>query len=515
MKNIISLIIVSLFIVACSSSKNTKCKMSFVTKKILLLFFWVMCFNSFAQNEFHTYTKNDGLTSSNILSIKIDYKGIIWAATNSGVNAFTGESWMPVKSISDNNGHNKNLGRVISMFEAINGDLWIVTEKGLFLFNGSYWTFFNDRNNDGFQITDIFEDRRGWIWIMLEKSGSLKEISDIGFSFIDGKIQMYNGERWYKFTDDIGGSAAILIGDPLEYFTSHIQDGQGNIWVTSLDGLYKFDSIKWVKYNEEHLPSDMCCEVVETTDKEIWVATRYGIAKQADDEWIKYEKNRGIKGNFINDLFQDKARRIWAITSKDNRFKSLCVYENDKWKPFFKDNVKIKGSINRLVDFEDQLIAFSKKGLSSFDGENWTNLISKYEIVDDNFTNLVIAKNRTLWFAAENGIYNLNNDGIRLVYSPENNWKVTTVFESYTGGIWVGTKKNGVYMINGEKNKHYTIDNGLNDNYIKEVFEDKKKNIWVVTNGGISRFELPDKSLSRHKKIVNSHILRIDKISEF
>ena len=501
--------------VACSSSKNTQCKMSFATNKILLLFFWVMCFNSFAQKEFHTYTKNDGLTSSNILAVKIDYKGIIWAATNSGVNAFTGESWMPVKSISDNNGHNKNLGRVISMFEAINGDLWIATEKGLFLFNGSYWTFFNDRNNDGFQITDIFEDRRGWIWIMLEKSGSLKEISDIGFSFIDGKIQMYNGERWYKFTDDIGGSAAILIGDPLEYFTSHIQDGQGNIWVTSLDGLYKFDSIKWVKYNEEHLPSDMCCEVVETTDKEIWVATRYGIAKQADDEWVKYEKNRGLKGNLINDLFQDKARRIWAITSKDNRFKSLCVYENDKWKPFFKDNIKIKGSINRLVDFEDQLIAFSRKGLSSYDGENWTNLISKYEIVDDNFTNLVIAKNRTLWFAAENGIYNLNNDGIRLVYSPENNWKVTTVFESYTGGIWVGTKKNGVYMINGEKNKHYTIDNGLNDNYIKEVFEDKKKNIWVVTNGGISRFELPDKSLSRHEKIVNSHILRIDKISEF
>ncbi len=81
--------------------------MSFATNKILLLFFCVFFVSLNAQNEFITYTKSDGLTSSNILTTKVDYKGIIWAGTNSGINAFTGKEWVPIKSITDKNGDNK------------------------------------------------------------------------------------------------------------------------------------------------------------------------------------------------------------------------------------------------------------------------------------------------------------------------------------------------------------------------------------------------------------------------
>ena len=104
-----------------------------------------------AQNEFTTYTKSDGLTSSNIFITKVDHKGIIWAGTNSGINAFTGNEWIPIKSITDNTGKKRNLGRVSEIFEAINGELWVVTEKGLFIYNGSYWTYFNDAENDPYK----------------------------------------------------------------------------------------------------------------------------------------------------------------------------------------------------------------------------------------------------------------------------------------------------------------------------------------------------------------------------
>jgi len=92
------------------------------------------------------------------------------------------------------------------------------------------------------------------------------------------------------FPDKIGGSAAVTIGDPMEYFTSHLQDEQGNIWITNLDGLYKFDGKKWTNFNKEQLPSDICNKVIESSDNEIWVATRHGIAKQVGNKWVKYEK---------------------------------------------------------------------------------------------------------------------------------------------------------------------------------------------------------------------------------
>ena len=83
----------------------------------------------------------------------------------------------------------------------------------------------------------------------------------------------------------------------------------------------------------------------------------------------------------------------------------------------------------------------------------------------------------------------MSGDSLQLICSPEKNWKVTSIYESSTGEIWVGTEKNGVYVISKLENIHYTVTNGLNDNYIKEVFEDKKKNVWIVTKGGISRFD--------------------------
>ncbi len=463
--------------------------MSFATNKILLLFFCVICFTSIAQNEFITYTKSNGLSSSNILTTKVDYKGIIWAGRNSGVNAFTGEEWIPIKSITDNKGDDKNLGRVSRIYETIVGELWVVTEKGLFLYNGNYWTFFYDADNDGFIVTDIFEDRRGWIWVLLEKQSSLKDISDIGFALVEGRVQTFNGNLWYKYLSKIGGSAAVTIGDPMEYFTSHMQDEKGNIWITSLDGLYKFNGKKWVEFNEEQLPSDICNKVLETQNNEIWVATKHGIAKQAGDHWVKYEKNRGIKGTDTYDLFEDEEKRLWTTTKKDNRFNSLCVYEGGKWKPFFKDDIKSKGNRVQLIDFEDQLIVFSKKGPSLYDGKNWTSLINKYGIADDNFVNLTVVKNKSLWFSGERGLDNLVGDSLLLVYTPEKSWSVNSIFESSDGEMWIGTDKNGIFVIGESEDKHYTIDNGLASNQIKEIFEDKQKNVWVVTKNGISRFQ--------------------------
>jgi len=447
-------------------------------------------FSANAQNEFTTHTKNDGLTSTNILSTKVDYRGIVWAATNSGINAYVDDGWIPIKSIADKNGKEVKIGRVSNIFESLNGELWVVSEKGLFVYNGKHWTHFYDGDNEGFVVTDIFEDRRGWIWILLEKKRSLKDIGDLGFALTEGKIQTYNGYQWYKHEGEIGGSAAVTIGDPMEYFTSHTQDEQGNIWITNLDGLYSFNGKKWAKFDEEEkqLPADICNKVLETNNNEIWVATRHGIAKQKDGSWVKYEDNKGLKGKNISDLFEDNQNRLWATTKKDNRFSSLCLYENNIWKPYNKDDIKIVGSIDQLIDFDDQLIAFSKSGVSLFDGKKWINLIKKNKIKDDKYTGVTVTRDKSVWFAGQKGLYRLNSTGLQLVYSPNKSWKVTTIFETNTGEIWVGTEKKGVCVIGSTSNKHYTVNNGFNDNYIKDIFEDKQNNIWVVTKGGISKY---------------------------
>lgn len=462
--------------------------MSFATNKILLLFFCALFISSNAQNEFKTFTKSDGLTSSNISFTHLDSKGIIWAATNSGINAFTGKKWISIKSISDDNGRDKTLGRVLKISETSKGELWIATEKGLFNYNRQYWTYFSDQDNKEFYVKDIFEDKKGNIWVMLEKKMETKDIGDIGFSIVEGLVQMYNGSQWFDFPGLIGGSAAVVIGEPKEYFTSIIQDEKGNIWVTSLDGLYIYNGRTWIEYNDEDLPSDKCYKVIETSDNIIWVATSNGIAKQKDNEWIKYEKSKGIKNNLTYNLYEDSQSRLWAFTRKDHKFKALCFYENDKWQSCFSSDIQLKGEITQLIEFNNKILAFSTKGISLFYNDKWHNLEDIYKFDDDKYSAIKKVNDNSIWFTTENGLYHLNND-LEKVFSAESKWKVTSVYESSNAEIWVGTEKNGLYMINNLGNSHYTTDNGLKDNRINEIFEDKNKNIWVVTRNGISQLK--------------------------
>ncbi len=465
--------------------------MSFATSKVLsllLLMFWL---SATSQYEVVTYTRSNGLSSNSILVTKVDSKGIIWFGTSNGISAYTSDSLIPVKSISDNKGYQKNIGRVNEIYEATNGEIWIVSEKGIFIFNGKHWTHFNDTENDGFHIVDVFEDRRGWIWLTYEKHQSLKDVGNFGFSLVEGIVQMYNGFQWIKFPNDIGGTAAITIGDPVQYFTSLMQDEQGNIWFTNLDGTYKFDEPEWVKYDKEILPSDICNKVIETKKHEIWIATKYGVSFKKDSTWVNTENIRGIKGNAVVDLFEDRLGRVWLTTEKDNRFKFLCLFDNGKWTAYSKDHIKLKAEINKLVDYNGNVLAFSKKGISVFDEKKWTNLISKNKIDDNNFSNLIESRNKSIWFAGREGLYKLSDEGIEIAYKPEDSWKVTQIFENKDGDIWVATEKQGAFLINETDSVIYNTDNGLSDNYIKEIFEDKKDNIWIVSKSGISKINLP------------------------
>ena len=460
--------------------------MSFATNKILLLCFCVFTFSSISQSQFKTYTKSEGLTSSNILFTYVDSKGVVWVATNLGLNAFTGKEWTPIKSITDSQGEKQNLGKVTKIFETQSGHLWVATEKGLFYYNRKYWTHFSDKKNNIFFIKKIYEDSKNRIWVMLEKRNNLKDIGNVGFSIAEGKLQMFNGSQWFDFPGLIGGSAAVGVGEPKDYFTSFIEDTDGNIWISSLDGLYIYDNQTWTEFNGEVLSSDKCYKVLQTSDNEIWVATSFGVAKQDGEEWIKYEKNKGIKDNIAYDLFEDNENRLWAFTRKDQKFKALCYYEDDKWKSYFSKDIHLKGEI-KLINLNDELLAFSPKGIAVFNGKQWKSLSSIYSKEISEVKVFTPGNNNCIWFASQNEILQLTKTELKSFFSFDKKMKITSIFESSKNELWVGTDKSGVYKINQTNTQHLTISNGLNDNHIFEIFEDKRNNIWVVTRNGISK----------------------------
>lgn len=462
--------------------------MRFATNKILTLFFCFIIFNVYSQKNLTTYTKDEGLSSSNILFSHVDSKGIIWAATNFGISVYYSGKWTSIKYIEGNDGQNKYLGKVLKIFEAKNSDIWIATNRGLFYYNRKYWTYFSDSENSSFEISTIFEDSFNNIWIFLEKENGLKDVNQIGFTMLEGKVQIFGGSQWITFTGVIGGSAAVRIGAPPDYFTSYLIDSKNRIWITSLDGLYLYDGKRWSEYNEEQLTSDRCYKIFESNSNEIWVGTANGIANNVSGKWKKFEKSKGINGNIIYDFYHDKQNRLWAFSSKDNSFNSLLILNKSKWKTFTNKDLKVKGNIDNIFDFHDKLLISSSRGLSVFNNSNWQNINRIYDVdIDDVYIIKEIAEG-TLYFADRTKLYKLNDKGLTEVYEHNGKWQPNIIISDSKSRLWIGTERDGAFLFENDKFvSNYNTENGLTDNHIVSIFEDKQSNVWLISRNGISK----------------------------
>ena len=66
---------------------------------------------------------------------------------------------------------------------------------------------------------------------------------------------------------------------------------------------------------------------------------------------------------------------------------------------------------------------------------------------------------------------------------------VTNVFEDSKGNIWLGTLQNGIAKYNGEELKYYTTKDGLPSDRATRVIEDDKGTYWISTGAGLCKFD--------------------------
>ncbi|WP_109829779.1 hybrid sensor histidine kinase/response regulator transcription factor [Reichenbachiella versicolor] len=75
---------------------------------------------------------------------------------------------------------------------------------------------------------------------------------------------------------------------------------------------------------------------------------------------------------------------------------------------------------------------------------------------------------------------------------------ILPITESSTGKIWIGTLGGGVNILNENTDtfQKITTDDGLSNNSIKALLEDDNGNMWLSSNKGISKIDLPSMSIS-------------------
>jgi signal transduction histidine kinase/ligand-binding sensor domain-containing protein/DNA-binding response OmpR family regulator len=293
-----------------------------------------------------------------------------------------------------------------------------------------------------------------------------------------------------------------------------LQDSQGFMWFGTEDGLNKYDGYKFTVYkhdpdNPNSLSHNYVWSIHQDQSGILWIATSNGLNKfdLAHETFVYYQhddKNpNSISHNDVRAIVEDNTGALWigthggGLNNFDRKTEKFVHYQHDeKNKHSLSDN-KIYWDGSLYVDSAGTLwIGTEQGGLNKFNRDTKTFVRYQHDANDpnslsNNYINHIYEDSAgALWIATTEGLNKFDRDSetfVRYLGDESINYLYQ---DRISKTFWIGTDGSGLYQFNPktETSTHYPYNannpNGLNNNYIDTIYQDKAGTLWFGTWGG-------------------------------
>lgn len=431
---------------------------------------WNKQANTFKHFSFDANVKGS-LSANNVNTVYEDAVGNVWAGTVDGLNRYDDktDSFRVYRKDSKNpTALRDNVVRALC--SAGDGKLWVATELALELFDpiANTFTHFQQSTKDvrslsSSSVSSLLVDDQGILWVGTYAKGINK------YDKNQFKFNLYKNFG----TDALNINANIV--------TSFSEVPKGDIWLgTDGTGLYRWSraSNTFEGFNpaakENYFPSlAVLCMKLSRQKDYLWVGTYdEGLAKVNLKTKARTYYKSGKGANSLNNqsvyaLLEDAKGNIWIGTNGGGV--NVLNPATNQITPIVLKVGKHKNSANYIrALYEDK------------DGNIWIGTIAhgiiRYNPNTGNYTAYSKAAN------------NLGSDA------------VFSIFGDIKGNIWVGTMGGGLCLFNPAQNNftRFTEDQGLANNIVNCILEDKFGLLWLSTDNGISNFNPVKKTFKNY-----------------
>ena len=94
-----------------------------------------------------------------------------------------------------------------------------------------------------------------------------------------------------------------------------------------------------------------------------------------------------------------------------------------------------------------------------------------------------------IWMASWEGVFKYDGKSFTNVISKMSSARFFSVLEDRKGNFWFASIGSGVYYYNGKSFRNFTTKDGLANDRVTHIYEDKTGDIWFGTEGGASRYD--------------------------
>lgn len=378
----------------------------------------------------------------------------------------------------------------------------IASDEGLIIFqyNRVKYKFNQSKSGKTLQVKAVALDKNRNI-IFLTSNGSIYKIENYNLVEIYNSNNNYskfsilidqNNFIWAGFDDGIlrienkkENFIGYANGLPHQVVTCLFEDREGNIWIGTLNGIAKLNSLAIKNYPSLFPKVTSSIYKILKSGKEISVFSDEGVSvfNTLNSTYINYPFNFSNHNN-VNDAIELNGNSKLIATNN-----GLYIWQGNKinLSPLNSQIVskKIlsleKGSGNKIYVGTDS-------GLFIFQANKLIDYLSVDNILPSNEINsILVTRSEEVWLGTEGGLVKYADENALVLRTGNgliNNY-VTSLSEDSDGRIWIGTKKGLSSFKNGRFNNFIPKILGNNVDEINDVIPVKENQIWIATTRGI------------------------------
>jgi len=373
----------------------------------------------------------------------------------------------------------------LTSYEDSQGALWIFTsdaklrrlDKGVISVFGE-----NEHGMSKDFVIRPFADELGSVWFIATGSRTLRP----------NKLLRFQNDHFASF--DFSEAFNAIKG---------IKDSEGGLWLATTSGLKRFRRQLITSLTvKDGLNSNSIYPLFQKRNGEILIGGDQGVNLYANgkmtDLGLTYSDGGAL---YVRGLWEDDQSRLWFGYQR-----GFGRLENGSVKDL--NEVVIPGGASDFCsDKSGNVWIATTDGLFKYkDDKEVAHYTSKDGLPNDNIITIRTDRNGSLWIGTFDGLAQLKDGTVtnykNVAESPKG--YVRAIYEDDAGVLWFGTYGDGLVRYADGKFFKYRVEQGLFNNGVFAIMEDKRGNFWMSCNRGIHRVskqELTDLAAGRIAKL--------------
>lgn len=460
-------------------------------------------------SHFNPTTGNGVSISSAVTSIIAEDNTTIWIGTmTQGAFVYNLENGQLKQYVKGNNKQSLHSNLVWRIYKDASNTIWIGTRNGLSRYYKETNTFitYGSRTTkeyiDDPEILSISEDSDGDIWLGTWSGGLIK------YNKTTNTFTHYFGQSSETYITHI---RAIF-----EYKKNELLVGSDDGLYLFNKITHKYQRLD-DQQDPNSVSDQNVYAIYQDRESGIWIGTYFGGVNylSANSSIIEYYypsyKGTSMSGKAVSQFCEDKNGNLWIATedgglnyfnTQKKSFKTylsrdkndFLSYHNLHALTFFRDELWI-GTFSRGLD----VLNINKQTV-----ENYQFSPTDFNTIDDNcvFALLKSSKNE-LYVGTPFGLSKYNDNTNNFERIDEIRSFVYDIIEDYQGHLWVGCYGDGVYRYNPQNQQwtHFMHEqnnaHSICHNKIIAIYEDEKHRLWFGSEGGgLSKYNYDSQDFS-------------------